>query len=205
MGADLDGIVQGMRRVGGMVWGVGGNSMTQAAFVEIVRYLGEKGVQEEELRLMTLRMCVVSVRCPASSLIGWPMYLEQAALFLLGAMKKWPADVDVSPEEVMVLLLKNNYEEVPIKTLSWINDSKTQIQMTSDVRRALLELVVQEKWDGVQAMALQAMSHALNNDHVGLGLEECIRGYETGGVMPLKEGWITVCGYSARMVHHAKC
>jgi hypothetical protein len=202
--ADLDAIVGGMKGVGEMVWGVGGNSMTRAAFVEIARYLGEKGVEDEDLRGMTLWRCVVSVRCPASLVIGWPMYLEQAALFLLGAMKKWPADVDVSAEEVMVLLLKNNFEEVPLKTLSWIIDPKTEIEMTSDVRRALRELVVQEKWDGVRAMALQAMSHAMNDDHDGLGLEECIRGFETGGVMPLKEGWITVCGYAARMVRHYK-
>lgn len=176
------------------------NPLTKAAFVEIVRYLLENNVNADDLCEMTMRVCIGDLQTTVVPPVGWQMYLEQAALLLLGGMKTWNSNVGISAEEVVVQLLRNDNQEVLVTTLSWINDPKSETVLAPDIRRALRQLVIQDKWDGIRAMALQAMSRAMNDYDDGISLETCIQGFETGGVMPLKEGWIVVCGYSARMV-----
>jgi hypothetical protein len=189
-----------MEKVGEMVLQKNPNPLTKAAFVEIVRYLIQKDAKVDNLRKITLAVCIKEIRTRQTAPVGWQMYLEQAATILLGARNVCSDEMGISTEEVMVFLLQNENEEVVLKAVSWIVDQKSTAELAPAVRSTLRELVVQDKWDGVRAMALQAISSVMADEEDGISLEECIHGYGTGGVMPLKEGWITVYGYAARKV-----
>ena len=122
--------------------------------------------------------------------VGWQMYLEQATSLVLKTNKGTEDD-----GHMLESLLRNQNEEVVLKTLSWMNDS--DIEYPHRVRSALHDLVFQNKWDGVCGLALQAMSDLSDEE---MGLVECLCGFERSDVMPVNEGWLRLAGSAARIV-----
>lgn len=167
-----------------------GNPLTKAAYLEIVRLL-DKEEKAEKLRDLVSTVCLEDLRSGSNSSVGWQLYLEQATSILL----KTITEDHKESAAILELLLQNENEEVVLKTLLWMNKSDYP---SDNVKHMLYELVCQDKWDGVCALALRAMSSVTDKSEISL--EECIRGLERSGVLPVTEGWITVAGYAARTV-----
>lgn len=164
------------------------NPLTKSAYLDIVD-LFEKEGNAKQLRDLILPTCRKDLSRVSTS-VGWPMYLEQATSIVLKTIKGSEDD-----GHMLELLLRNENEEVVLKTLSWMIDSEREYPHCN--KRALHDLVFQNKWDGVCGLALQAMSR-LNNEE--MKLVECLRGFERGEVMPVNEGWLRLAGSAARIV-----
>jgi len=164
------------------------NPLTKAAYLEIAQ-LFEKEERGKQLKDLVLLACLEDLSRVSTS-VGWQMYLEQATTIVLKTIAGGEDD-----GHMLQLLLRNKNEEVLLKTLSWMNDS--EMEYSRRVRRALHDLVFQNKWDGVCALALQAMS-GLNDEE--MNLEECLCGFESSEVMPVNEGWLRLAGPAARIV-----
>jgi hypothetical protein len=187
---DLDAIITGMEATFDLVLKKNGNPLTKAAYIELVQ-LFDKEEKAQKLRELIYAVCLKNLRSRSNSSVGWQLYLQHATSIVLMTIK----DDNGESTEILEVLLRNDHEEVVLKTLSWMSKSNYP---ADNVRGVLYELISQDKWDGVCALALRVMSGV--KDKSGIGLEECIRGFEESGVMPVSEGWITVAGYSARNV-----
>src|SRR5947207_2528057 len=146
---NIGAVISGMEKIFEMVLRENPNPLTKAAYLEILK-LFEKDEQVKQLRGLVLLACREDLS-RASTSVGWQMYLEQATLFVLKA-----ATTGGNFGEVLESLLRNKNEEVVLKTLSWMKES--DIELPRDVRPALYDLVFQNKWDGVCALALQSLS-----------------------------------------------
>lgn len=154
------------------------NPLTKAAILEIVQ-LFDNVEKATKLRELVYLVCNEDIQT-TGSIVGWQLYLEQATSIVLNNGN-------------LTFLLQNENEEVVIKTLKWMN--RTGI---SGDPKLLYKLACQDKWEGVCALALQAMS----KENSEFTLEECICAFEKSGVMPVTEGWITLAGYVAKTVYH---
>jgi hypothetical protein len=101
----------------------------------------------------------------------------------------------------MELLLRNENEEVVLKTLSWLNESKTNVMSDLGIRKAVRSLIDQHHWDGIRALALRAMSGVIDDSKDGISLRECTLMCQRENVMPLKEAWIVMSGFAAKRVN----
>ena len=164
-----------------------GNPLTKAAYLELVQ-LFDTEEKVQKLRELIYTVCLEDLRAGSKSFVGWQLYLQQATSIILTTIK----DDSGESTNIIEMLLRNDHEEVVLKTLSWMNKSNYP------ARGVLYELICQDKWDGVCALALRVMSGV--KDKSEISLEECILGFEKSGVMPVTEGWITVAGYTARSV-----
>ena len=185
---NVDAVISGMEKSFEMVLRENPNPLTKAAYLEIVQLFEEKE-NARQLRNLVLTVCRKDISRVTTS-VGWQMYLEQATSIVLNTITDREDD-----DHMLELLLQNENEEVVLKTLSWMNDS--EMEYPPGVRRALHDLVFQKKWDGVCALALQAMS-SLNDEE--MNLEKCLCGLERSEVMPVNQGWLRLAGSAARIV-----
>jgi len=194
-----DAIVSGMDRSLELILCKNGNPLTKAAFVDTARFLFNTEDKTSLLAEKVLKVCVDDLRAGKNASIGWPLYLEQAVALVLDAHAK-DVDFDCIQSDVLEVLLQNDNEEVVLKTLLWMNDTKSAFVPTSKLRQTLRDLICQEKWDGVCALALRVIPGVLGNGEQEFDLGECIRGYHGNQVLPVREGWIAVAGFAARTV-----
>jgi hypothetical protein len=176
-----------------------GNPLTKAAFVEIAHFLFNCEDKASALVEKVLTTCLGDLGGGRNESVGWQLYLEQAASLVLDVYTK-NVDFKGIPSDVVEMLLQNDNEEVVMKTLSWMNNSKSECSSTAVLRQALRRLICQNKWDGVCALALRVIPGVFGDDEQGFSLAECIRGYQGNQVMPVREGWIAVAGFAARTV-----
>lgn len=164
------------------------NPLTKNAYLDIVDLI-EREENAKRLSDLILPKCRKDLS-RVSTAIGWPMYLELATSIVLKTFKDSEDD-----GHMLELLLRNENEEVVLKTLSWMIDS--EMEYPHRTIGALRDLVFQNKWDSVCGLALQAMSR-LNNEEINL--VECLHGFKRGEVMPVNEGWLRLSGSAARIV-----
>ena len=196
----LDAIISGMHSCLDLVLRENRNPLTKAAFVEIVHLVLRNEDKANGLKALVVSICVEDIRLGINSTIGWQWYLEQVATLALQTLSNEPSISEARSGDILRLLLSNPNEEVVLKTLSWLNESAPKGIFVDSVQQALWGLITQDKWDGVCAMALRAMSNVIDG-HERISLETCITEYHKNDIMPVKEGWITVAGYAARMVN----
>jgi len=168
------------------------NPLTKAVFVDIAHFLFNCEDKATALVEEVLRVCLQDLQAGKNESVGWQLYLEQAAALVLGAYTK-----NVVHSDVVELLLQNDNEEVVLKTLSWMNDTKSALVSSPKLRHTLHDLICQDKWDGVCALALRVIPGALGDGKQEFNLGECIRGYQRNQITPVREGWIAVAGFAA--------
>lgn len=194
-----DAIVSGMEGSLELVLCKNGNPLTKAVFVDIAHFLFNYEDKATALVERVLKVCLEDLQAWNNEPVGWQFYLEQAAALVLDARTK-NVDFDCMQSNIVETLLQNDNEEVVLKTLSWMNDTKSTFISSSELRRTLRRLICQNKWDGVCALALRVIPGVLGDGQPVFNLGECIRGYQGNQVMPVREGWIVVAGIAARMV-----
>jgi hypothetical protein len=163
--------------------------MTKMAYLAIIGELNGENTAIS-LRSKVVETCIQDLTHETETTIGWPSYLEKAAELVLETSAQ---------ENTIVLLLRHSSEEVVMKTLTWINALPSEDIFTKTIRDAIWELIDQTKWDGACSLALQAMSNAKDGE-TRVTLVRCIDGYRESYNLPIKDGWITIAGYAARMV-----
>jgi hypothetical protein len=176
-----------------------GNPLTKAAFVEIAHFVFNCEDKASALVEKVLSTCLGDLGGGRNESVGWQLYLEQAASLVFDVYAK-NVDFKGILSDVVEMLLQNDNEEVVMKTLSWMNNSKSEYSSTAELRQALRRLICQNDWDGVCALALRVIPGVFGDDEQGFSLTECIRGYQGNQVMPVREGWIAVAGFAARTV-----
>ena len=200
----LDAILSGMEDTFDMIMTKNANPLTKAAYTEIVHSLSDSIVLPTRFVDRVLQICLEDIRSGNPSPVGMRMYLEQASTVVLAAISSGKHSFEEPPAHILELFLRNANEEVVLNTISWISKNPQWVYpkqvSLKNVRMALCELVRQDKWDGVCALALEAMSHGVGDDIDNISLLECIHGFQQKGVRPVKEGWIILSGYAARIV-----
>jgi hypothetical protein len=175
------------------------NPLTKAAFVEVVQFLFKKDETAYLLVEMVLKMWFQDLR-GGTFPVGSQLYLQHGTSLFLDAYGVCKEDFGCTFNEIMELLLRNENEEVVLKTLSWLNETKTDVMSDLSIRKAVRNLINQQQWDGIGALALRAMSGVFDDGKDGIPLRECTFMCQRENVMPLKEAWIIMSGFAAKRV-----
>src|SRR5579859_4088577 len=154
-GADLDAIIAGVEQTMEMLLRGNPNPLTKGAFVEFMGGLLRKEEKAKEVREKTVRSCLEDIRTHQNSPVGAQMYLEQATTIILNNISSDTSELCFGT--VLLTLFENENEEVLLKTLSWILESKAET-LDMEVKRSLRKLAAQDKWDGVRALSLQTLA-----------------------------------------------
>jgi hypothetical protein len=165
------------------------NPLVKAVLLDIMRVI-YRDDKAKILRDRVMEMCLDDLHLEAKFTVGWQWYLEKAVEMVL--------ETDVG-ENTLELLLRHSSEEVVMKALSWANDSGASSILSENIRDALWDLINQNKWDGVCSLSLRAMSNAVDGE-TQVTLAHCLRGYQNSNHLRIKDGWIALAGYAARMV-----
>lgn len=176
------------------------NPLTKAAFLDVAQLLFRKNEHARCFVDSVVHTWLDDLRGGENPPMGWQLYLEQGTSLFLDGIRDWNDGLQSTPIDVLELLLKNENEEVVLKALSWLNESKNDILSNQGIRQALRGLIDQQRWDGVRALALRAMSGTVVAKEEGIPLKECLTAFQNDNVMPLREAWIVMSGSAAKKV-----
>ena len=192
-------IVFGMEGSLELVLRENGNPLTKAAFVEIAHFLLKYENKATALVERALILCLEDLQAGMNESVGWQLYLEQVASLVLDVREK-NIDCESVPYDVLNMLLQNDNEEVVLKTLTWLSNTKSAESSTPILRQSLGRLIRQDKFDRVCALALRAIPKITCDNEQEFGVGDCVRGYKASQVMPVREGWIVLAGFTAHTV-----
>jgi hypothetical protein len=198
--ADVDAITTGMMEKLDFVLCQNSNPLTKAAFLDVAQLLFRKNEHARRLVDSVVHIWLDDLRGGENLPMGLQLYLEQGASLFLDGIRDWNDGLELISTDVLELLLRNENEEVVLKALSWLDESKNDIFSNLSIRQALRSLINQQRWDGVRALALRAMSGTVVGKEEGIPLKECMVAFQKDNVMPLREAWIVMSGSAAKQV-----
>jgi hypothetical protein len=197
--ADVDAIITGMMEKMDLVLRQNSNPLTKAAFLEVTQLLFRKAERARRLVDRVVHIWLDDLRGGDNPPMGLQLYLEQGASLFLDGIGDWKGELELTSTDVLELLLRNENEEVVLKALSWLDISKNDILSNLSIRHALRDLIDQQRWSRVRALALRAMSGTVVAKE-GIPLKECMVAFQNDNVMPLREAWIVMSGFAAKQV-----
>lgn len=199
--ADVDAITTGMMKKLDLIMRQNSNPLTKAALVEVAQLLFGNNEKASRLVARVLQVWLDDLRGVENPPMGLQMYLEQGALLFLNGIGEWEDKLELTSTDVLELLLRNENEEVVLRALSWLDESKNDIISSLSIRKALRSLIDQHRWNGVCAVALRVMSDTVTVKDEEIPLKECMVALQKDNVMPLREAWIVMSGSAAKQVY----